>query len=421
MLSQRIPWTFLRDDRFGKSAIALSTTVSVQLLGVATGVLVARVLGPTERGQLALLMLLPTILGFLGDLGTDRATIFFSAQSESRTTSLPLNLIKLGLPLAIGATLVAAVLSIAILRDQPQNVRLIAIVASCCVPLSIFSRYGQALLQGQLKMARLGVARLSEPLVYLGIMLALASGSALTLLGAVMARLVAQFGVIGISWHAALKDSSAEGQPVDLRKELVSYGLRGFPVKLSPNDTFQLDQWLVGLTLGAADLAYYVVALAVLGPARIIPVAFGMVIVPLVAKAKRMQEVILMLIIGTFASGLVAIVLFLALPTVLPWLFGTAYSPAVQPAQIIAVAALPFGVRELLVSTLYGVGKPGLSSVVELGSFATLLVSLVVLLEPLGLEGVATALLLSYTAGALLAVVLISKEARRGHVLNPER
>lgn len=46
-----------------------STSVAIQACGVVTGILTARLLGPTARGELATVILWPTILSNLGLMG----------------------------------------------------------------------------------------------------------------------------------------------------------------------------------------------------------------------------------------------------------------------------------------------------------------------------------------------------------------
>src|ERR1035437_1591561 len=49
------------------------TSLSIQACGVVTGILTARILGPTARGELATVMLWPIILSNLGLMGSNWA------------------------------------------------------------------------------------------------------------------------------------------------------------------------------------------------------------------------------------------------------------------------------------------------------------------------------------------------------------
>src|SRR5262245_31154486 len=78
-------------------AISLLTAIATQFLNVMTGVVAARVLGPEDRGELALVILLPAIVVVAGMLGVDRAVVFFSAQKEDDRAGLTSSIFFLGL------------------------------------------------------------------------------------------------------------------------------------------------------------------------------------------------------------------------------------------------------------------------------------------------------------------------------------
>ena len=59
---------------FSRANIAtFSTSLAIQFCGLITGILTARILGPTARGELATVMLWPMILSNLGLLGCNWA------------------------------------------------------------------------------------------------------------------------------------------------------------------------------------------------------------------------------------------------------------------------------------------------------------------------------------------------------------
>ena len=63
---------------------SLASGLLGQLMLLVSGILVARTLGPTDRGYLALLVLLPAVLQHIGTLGLPLATTYFIARDEAR-------------------------------------------------------------------------------------------------------------------------------------------------------------------------------------------------------------------------------------------------------------------------------------------------------------------------------------------------
>ena len=57
-------------------AQTFAATAAIRALGVASGVLAARLLGPTGRGELAIIIFLPTLLAPIGEIELPRSVAF---------------------------------------------------------------------------------------------------------------------------------------------------------------------------------------------------------------------------------------------------------------------------------------------------------------------------------------------------------
>lgn len=396
---------------FGRSAGAIAGgTVVVQGLGLITGLITARVLGPVGRGDLALAMLLPSILAFIGDLGIDRAAAYFSARPQGIDRTFNATVLVLGLGLgAISAALAAIIGSIVLGREHPGLV-LPTVTAAIIVLLSIESRLGQALLQGSLRMRRLAVARISEPSAYFVGLTTLLAASHLTVWTAVAARLAAQIPIIAIAWAPFLSSVGAKPNPATA-SGLIRFGLGTLPLKLSPADVFQVDQWVVGLTLGPKELGYYVVALSMLAPTRLIPFVISTVLLPSVA-ARRELPLKTIIAGGLLLSAGTAVALVVTLDVLIGGLFGHSYAAAVRPAQILAVGSVAMCGRELMVATAIGSGHPRTAGGAEIVSAIVLVIGVLTLPRVAGLSGAALAMSAGYFAGFAFLLIFPHRVAR---------
>src|SRR5512145_3221427 len=66
----------------------LAANGAILLLGIVSGVLAARLLGPAGRGELAIVTLWPIALATLGNLGINQAVAFFTAQQPERRNAV---------------------------------------------------------------------------------------------------------------------------------------------------------------------------------------------------------------------------------------------------------------------------------------------------------------------------------------------
>ena len=106
----------LRAQASGAATSSLVATALIQVLNVVTGVILARTLGPSGRGELAAVILWPTMLWTVGNLGVVDSVTFHSARGSAPqrsivSTSLAIALAQSAVLVAIGLVLVPLVLA----------------------------------------------------------------------------------------------------------------------------------------------------------------------------------------------------------------------------------------------------------------------------------------------------------------------
>src|ERR1019366_4064119 len=108
-------------DRALRSTFA--TNMALAVLAVATGVLAARLLGPSGEGELTAIQTWPLLLGTLAMLGLDSALVYFISRQPERGKQLTSTAVLIGLlsALAVGAAAWFA-LPVLLSAQQPQVV-----------------------------------------------------------------------------------------------------------------------------------------------------------------------------------------------------------------------------------------------------------------------------------------------------------
>ena len=133
----------------GAVAGSLASGLVGQLMLLVSGILVARTLGPTDRGYLALLVLLPAVLQHVGTLGLPLATTYFIARDEADEAAVRRNIALPAVAQAIVLVLLQAGLLVLLLEGDPDRVKKAAVVSLALLPGALADMYGKALLQGQ--------------------------------------------------------------------------------------------------------------------------------------------------------------------------------------------------------------------------------------------------------------------------------
>src|SRR5712691_7326914 len=68
----------------GYAGVSFATSLAMQALGLISGTLLARLLGPTGRGELAAVLLWPGILTVVGSVGLTDAMVYVTAREPGR-------------------------------------------------------------------------------------------------------------------------------------------------------------------------------------------------------------------------------------------------------------------------------------------------------------------------------------------------
>jgi O-antigen/teichoic acid export membrane protein len=266
--------------------------VGGQFVTVISGVVVARMLGVENRGQFALIVLLPLVLSQVGCLGLPVAMTFFLAQGGSPRRLISATRRQLIIQ-CCAATAVHLVIAVILFAGRPRAVQIAAAMSLLVTPVALAQVWGLAVIQGERRFRSFNILRLVGGAVYsLGLIgVYVASRGTIDEAAAVwVASSVASSGVIGF---VALRSSGSHqvGKDPPAVREMYRFGLSALLGSVFPVETFQLDQFYVGLVLSPAALGLYVVGAAFTNLTRFfLPQSIGAVAYPQVAAAPSFAQ-----------------------------------------------------------------------------------------------------------------------------------
>jgi O-antigen/teichoic acid export membrane protein len=388
---------------------SIATSLSGQVALLVSGVVAARLLGPEDRGNLALLVLIPMALSQLGNLGLPLALTYQFSKDETTARGALGHLARPAL--ALTATLVAvhAVIVLALVADREVDVQVAAAISLLVIPADTASLYGLAILQGRRDFAAFNVLRLLPAVLYSGLAFCafvLGAGS----LPLFMLLFVATYALVGaVTLVTALRRSPPRDDPAAPRSgALLRFGVRGLFGSVSPLETLRLDQAIVGLYLSPAALGLYVVGVAFTNLPRFVAQSIGVVAYPHVTAhddpSRARRSMWRFLLVSIAVSAAVIVPLEILAGWMVPAFFGPAFSPAVPIMQILLVSSLFLSARRVLTDASRGTGQPGLGTVAEIVAWISLVPGIALLAPRFGPEGVAVAFTIS--AAISLAVLL---------------
>ena len=404
----------LRAQASGAATSSLVATALIQVLNVVTGVILARTLGPSGRGELAAVILWPTMLWTVGNLGVVDSVTFHSARRSAPqrsivSTSLAIALVQSAVLVAIGLVLVPLVLA-----KQEASVVRDCLIFLASIPTSLVTLYLASVLNGTHRFVAFNVVRTTVFVGNAAGLVALAIASELTVTSAMFAYLASQVLTVLIAAILVLPSTGPPSRPERLlAREMLAYGFRSQLSTISNLLNERVDQLVISIVLAPASLGLYVVAWTMTSLSSMIGYSVTFAALPRVAQAESAEErrarahryVFL-----TFAATVaVTIPVLLLAPEILRIFFGGDFVQATGVTRVLLVASIALGTGRVLEAVLKGVNRPLHAGLAEGAGLIVTAVGLGALLPTLGLMGAAITSLAAYSVTACVALNLANR------------
>lgn len=372
--------------------------------GIVSGLIAARSLGPTGRGELATITVWASVLLYAGTFGLPEAIAYISAargsERERVWTTGQIAALALGLVITVaGWWLIPAIFwgrSAALVQTIRWYLLLFAVpgCASLCA---------SAWLQGAGRLRAYNISRSSIHVINAGgALVLLAAGdrsvthfAAVTLIGNVAGWIVA-------AAYGPWKSTAIAPASAGIARRMFHYGFRVQVGNWSNAASVRLDQLLLSVLAPASSLGLYVVAVTYSNVLQTISSSAAMVMLPEIVrqheagKAGACTERWYRRALWTTVLG--AAVLAAAAGIMVPALFGSAFAEAVPIVMVLVPATIILGLNQLLSTAFRGVGRPEIGSASELIGVVVTLIALAALLPRYGAFGAAAASLAAYAS-----------------------
>lgn len=390
------------------------TSAGLTLVGLLNSVLLARWLGLTGRGELAAALLWPPFAGSVMGLGFYTAITYFTARRDVDTR------VVLGSALACGAVqatvgvIAGYFLLPLLLYKQSAFVVACARLYLAIIPISIVSQYLQSVLQGKLRFGVLNGLRAIVPVGYFVGSISLAVTNRLQIPAIVTLHIGLQLLTLVLALAATQKIGCLAGLSVDasIVKRLVGYGGRVYAGEMTGNVNTRLDQMLMAALFPPKLLGLYVVAVAAAGGPEMLANAVRLVSSPRIAGCGSQTERRVQLV-RTFRRYVMAVVPFavllaLALPLLIPVLYGSEFRGAILTTEVLLLAGVVIGGAIVLGAGGQAMGDPWVNSKAQICAIPVTVTSLLLLMPRIGVIGAGLASLAAYSAQ--LGVVYLGLE-----------
>ncbi len=394
----------------------LGTRVVWSAMGVVSGVILARWLGPHDRGVLALVLLLPSTVVTLVKFGAAQANVYTINRHKASIDAVASNALVLaifwGLLSSALVWLFRDYLTGSVLRDVPDWALAFALLR---VPMLLMDNYLFSILQATGKFATYNIRLLlSESLRLVSLAVALMVFDLGLMAALVIYTLV---WVINIVWLiAAMSRRIRFRLSIDwpLLRETYAFGLRSYVQILTQHMLLRVSFYMVSYFLGAAHVAFYTIALRFTELVLEVPQAIGLVLYPKLAAlpedevhrvtAQTCRRTLMITAPAALALALIG-------PHIIVLWYGEAFRAATEPLPWAAVGVALMSIYVIVTRDFTSRAKQRIntmSGLVALGSNAILNV---LMIPTMGIVGAAMATAISYAAACLVLITFFLRES----------
>lgn len=399
---------------------SFGASIGLQAALFGSGILLARTLGPADRGDLALVFILPEVAMQLGCTGVPSAVTYFVAREPRAVTPLARSLLPVILAQLGAMALLLLVLVDLFLGAGGASSRTAGFIMFAGLPFLILEYYASHALQGLGAIRAYNLDRLASPVLFTtGLAVGLLSG--LTIITCTLLYLAARITTVLLTLvllRARVRQTRAADPSTETpsRSTVLRFAVTGYLAQVSPIETFKLDTLIVASFFSPRIVGYYAVALSVSNAPRFIADAIVTVAYPQVAaqgagSGRKLSKRYVLMAIAL--CGPVAVAIAAAVTFLIPFLFGAEFRPSVVIAVFLVLAAGLVSVRRVGVDCLRALGLPGASTATEVVTLAVLGGCVLLFGHWQEGRGVALSLLVAAAVGLALTVAVLLRTGRR--------
>jgi O-antigen/teichoic acid export membrane protein len=339
--------------------MTLGSKVAVLILGVATGVLIARALGPSGRGAIAVAFAFAFLLIQFGILGLHSANAYFASRTPEQISRILTNTIWASL--AIGILL--AIVGLALWRLFPSLLRGLDSLDVAVILVGLPAILGAQLLQGLLLAEGRMIAYNG---VEFGMAIATFVGLAVILLafsGGVLSALVllVSVNVAGALAFIFLLRHHLRGLrrfDIPLFRTMLRYGFRLYVAALLAYLMWRTNLLLVNSYLGSSEAGKFSIAVALGDTIHLLPTVVALNLFPRIASGDDSTDTGAVFRSLTLIYGLLCIAIIPILSPLISLLYGDAFTGAATICYWLLPGIFAYGMVSVLSYHFAGRGFP---------------------------------------------------------------
>jgi O-antigen/teichoic acid export membrane protein len=393
--------------------LTVAATVSTLLINLATGILIARVLGPAGRGGLTAVLAVPPIIAWIFEMGCVAAVTYHQARRPTEAPRLVATWLLICVPLAIAGTVVGWVLLPHLLAAQSGHTLTVARLLMLTLGVMFVADLMNGVVLGDQDFVFFNGLRIVQPLAVAITYGALWAAGTLTVSTAVATTaVVTAAATVGLTVRVLRRHGL--GRPSrEIARRTLWYGVRAHSTSTAGIVNTRLDLTIIPAFLGAASVGLYSVATNVSWMVVSVSGCLASIVFP--AAAARGHEGRYTVVKSLYATLAIAILLAGTLAAgaglAVHLVYGSDFAGSVGPLRILLIGTVLYAGAAVICSGLYAANRPFTAALAQGTAAAVTVVGLLLFLRRGGIEAAATVSTVAYGLVFVIALLLYRRTA----------
>jgi O-antigen/teichoic acid export membrane protein len=420
--SKKLPSVFFihqRLDTFSSNVfVVFSVKIVSTAIGMATGILVARALGPAGKGSFTLITTFPALVFCLVHLGIADANVYFLRRGTHQVSA---DIIRGNTLFFTGLISAFTVLVLLVLKRYICATFLSGLsegyfyIILILIPFFIFETFGNSILVAFEKFKLLSAIDFFSRIFDTATVLLILFVFKLGLVGVVLS-----FVSLFIIKCMAYFFYGFWNQPVRRRPDpksmysSITFGLKSHAQSLTGVLHYKVDIYILAIFLSTTEIGYYSVAVALVSMIFFIPDAIGHVMYPKVAGLKESEahQFTAQACRNTiFITMLPAVVILIFGRFFIQLLYGQEFLPACNALYLLMPGTMTMCIYKILTRNFTSRNRQQMTVFAGLLGLATNIGLNFLLIPRIGIEGASLATTISYSLTSFLLLFFFLRES----------
>jgi len=396
--------------------LTLLTRILNLIVGLATSVIIARLLGPEGKGIYSMAILLPTLITTFTNIGIAPATVYYIGRGKYSCREILGNNVVLSL--VIGAvSIVIGLIVVFFFQDIAFSgvARFYLLLALALIPVNLFVSYLRYVFLGMQRIPEFNLISILQVVLMLVLVAVALWGFNAGIAGVIGAR-IATFLLLSILlffWLQRATGGISFKPNLAYLRDASTYGLKAHMSNILAFLNYRLNMFLVNGFLDPLAVGFYSIAMTIAEQLWLISQAASTVLFPRVASERDervrkeftpivSRNVLLITSLGAAAA-------FFLSRWIVVFLYSADYLPAARPLQILLPGIVALSASRVLANDIAGRGRPMLNSYLSAITVAVNIGLNILWIPRFGINGSAWATTAAYSIQFLGRLLVYSK------------